>query len=298
MTDAVLVIRRGGLGDTLLMLPLLAALRREHPFAKLWFAGVLDFASVLFSHGAVDCAISSESLQLWSLGLDSVTGAQARARLSSFARILSDDLTVATALPSCRVQTYDPRPLRDDAPLAAQLALQLGLSISLADASLPSLPSLPTLPDVHERLPIVLAPGSGGAIKCWPPERFVAQLASSLRHRGESLAVVVGPAEVERKDPRSFPWPPGTAFLVGLSCEQLALQLVKARAFVGNDSGVTHLAAALRVPTVAIFGPTEPRVWAPPQKHVRVVATRTQGPPDVSVEVVLAALDSLRELLR
>jgi ADP-heptose:LPS heptosyltransferase len=292
MTDAVLVIRRGGLGDTLLMLPLLAALRREHPFAKLWFAGVLDFASVLFSHGAVDCAISSESLQLWSLGLDSVTGAQARARLSSFARILSDDLTVATALPSCRVQTYDPRPLRDDAPLAAQLALQLGLSISLADASLPS------LPDVHERLPIVLAPGSGGAIKCWPPERFVAQLASSLRHRGESLAVVVGPAEVERKDPRSFPWPPGTAFLVGLSCEQLALQLVKARAFVGNDSGVTHLAAALRVPTVAIFGPTEPRVWAPPQKHVRVVATRTQGPPDVSVEVVLAALDSLRELLR
>lgn len=126
MTDAVLVIRRGGLGDTLLMLPLLAALRREHPFAKLWFAGVLDFASVLFSHGAVDCAISSESLQLWSLGLDSVTGAQARARLSSFARILSDDLTVATALPSCRVQTYDPRPLRDDAPPLRSSPCNLG----------------------------------------------------------------------------------------------------------------------------------------------------------------------------
>jgi ADP-heptose:LPS heptosyltransferase len=47
--------------------------------------------------------------------------------------------------------------------------------------------------------------------------------------------------------------------------------LAQARAFVGNDSGVTHLAGALEVPTLALFGPTDPRIWAPPQRNVRVL---------------------------
>jgi ADP-heptose:LPS heptosyltransferase len=72
----------------------------------------------------------------------------------------------------------------------------------------------------------------------------------------------------------------------------LAQGLATARAFAGNDSGTTHLAAALRVPTVAIFGPGEPRVFAPVGDHVRVVRERTTGPPDVPVANVLAALDA------
>jgi ADP-heptose:LPS heptosyltransferase len=82
--------------------------------------------------------------------------------------------------------------------------------------------------------------------------------------------VVVGPAERERDDPMRWPWPAGTAFLADLSCVELAQRLCAARAFVGNDSGTTHLAAALLLPTIAIFGASEPRVWAPPGAHVWV----------------------------
>jgi ADP-heptose:LPS heptosyltransferase len=43
---------------------------------------------------------------------------------------------------------------------------------------------------------------------------------------------------------------------------------------VGNDSGITHMAAALGVPTVAIFGPSDPRVWSPRGKRVTVVRSK------------------------
>ncbi len=57
----------------------------------------------------------------------------------------------------------------------------------------------------------------------------------------------------------------------GLDLPQLAALLARAKAYLGNDSGVTHLAAAVGVPTVALFGPTLPDVWAPLGESVRVL---------------------------
>ena len=107
------------------------------------------------------------------------------------------------------------------------------------------------------------------------------------------MAVLVGPVEVERDDPRRWPWPAPVAFVADRSTAALVTSLRSARALVGNDSGVTHLAALVRVPTVAVFGPTEPRVWAPQGAHVRVVGDPGSGAPDVAVERVLAALRAL-----
>jgi len=59
----------------------------------------------------------------------------------------------------------------------------------------------------------------------------------------------------------------------------LAAILSRCRLYVGNDSGVTHLAAAVGVPTVAIFGPTDPDVWAPRGPGVRVVRAATPCAP-------------------
>jgi len=67
-----------------------------------------------------------------------------------------------------------------------------------------------------------------------------------------------------------------------------------AAAYVGNDSGPTHLAAALGTPTVAIFGPTDPVQFAPRGRSVRVIhAARLE---DISAPDVLAALDGLAPL--
>jgi ADP-heptose:LPS heptosyltransferase len=71
---------------------------------------------------------------------------------------------------------------------------------------------------------------------------------------------------------------------------EIAALLSLARAVVGNDSGPTHLAAAVGCPTVALFGPTDPAVWAPPGAHVRVIARPAGGAPWADVERVMAAL--------
>jgi hypothetical protein len=56
-----------------------------------------------------------------------------------------------------------------------------------------------------------------------------------------------------------------------LPLTELAARLARCRLFLGHDSGVSHLAAAVGTPCVLLFGPTEPAMWAPPGAHVRVV---------------------------
>lgn len=270
LPNDLLVLRRGGLGDTLLVLPLLRALRRQHPHARLYCAGVREFVEILAAYGACDGALSSEALGLWALGLDSAAGAMARQRLQGFQRVFADgplrlDGEPHAAWAGPELAVFDPRRFEPGVPFGAQLARQVGLAVDLpADAQL--LPCAPRGPAA----PVVLAPGSGGRAKCWPRARWL-ELAERTAAAGP-LAVVVGPTEQEGDDPRRWAWPAATVFLADRTPLELARALAPARCFVGNDSGPTHLAAMLGVPTVSVFGPTDPSVWAPVGEHVRVVA--------------------------
>ena len=69
---------------------------------------------------------------------------------------------------------------------------------------------------------------------------------------------------------------------------ELACWLATARVYIGNDSGITHLAAAVGTPVVALFGPTDPRIWAPRGAHVRVIAKPSLA--DIGVDEVAAAV--------
>jgi len=281
---AVLVLRRGGLGDTLLMLPVVAALRAANPDAQIHFAGMREFVDVLAAFGAIDRALSSEDLQLWALSGQGERSTAARARWSCYSHVVADDAAVQVlAGERVRVQVFDPRPAGAGLPLARQLLRQLALHADVA-TGLVVTRTPPAL-----AAPIVLAPGGGSASKCWPRARWLA-LAAQLAAEGAALAVVAGPTEHERDDPTRWPWPAGSRWLTGLSAVELARAMQSARALCGNDSGVTHLAAVLQVPTVAIFGPTDPVVWAPQGAHVRVVGAPSKGPPDASIAAVRAAL--------
>ena len=64
--------------------------------------------------------------------------------------------------------------------------------------------------------------------------------------------------------------------------------------FVGNDSGITHLAAALGIPAIALFGPTDPAVWGPRGENVLVIRSRrptTESLAEIGVEEVFSALN-------
>jgi hypothetical protein len=120
--------------------------------------------------------------------------------------------------------------------------------------------------------PVVIHPGSGGADKCWPAERFETVI-RAYRHARRPVRVIYGEAEAER-------WPQDQlerwhaehdARGCG-SLEQLVEQLLGASAYLGNDAGPTHLAAQLGLPTTALFGPTAPGIWSPRGPMVHVLA--------------------------
>jgi ADP-heptose:LPS heptosyltransferase len=118
--------------------------------------------------------------------------------------------------------------------------------------------------------PIVIHPGSGAPRKCWPAERFV-ELAERLRADGRAVRFVLG--EVEREQ-----WPTDRIDRLSAVAElaqpksysELYTLIASARAFIGNDTGPTHLAGICGVPTVAIFG-SDPTRWAPIGPRVTVV---------------------------
>ena len=270
-----LVLRRGGLGDTLLMVPVLRAVAREHPAIRLEFTGVREFADVLVAYGIVAVARSSEDLALWSPEL-------ARQRLAGFHHIVADDARVQTAAPTAAcVQVFEPRP-RDRTPLSQQIAAQLGLALHLpGDANL-------QVASADPRGPFVLAPGSGALAKNWPRAHWL-ELAAALP-RDRELEVVVGPTEQERDDPRAWPWPRAVTFLADLSVVHLAQRLAAAAAFVGNDSGPTHLAAMLGLRTVALFGGGDAAVFGPLGPRVVVVQGERADIATITPEQVAAVV--------
>ncbi len=124
---------------------------------------------------------------------------------------------------------------------------------------------------------LVLAPGSGAKEKNWPTQSFKVVVEWwEKRFKGKVIGVF-GPVEEERGELGNL----GNGVLVvrGLELAKMAALLTRCDLYLGNDSGVTHLAAALGVETVAIFGPTDPWQWAPRGKRVRVITQNVECSP-------------------
>lgn len=125
--------------------------------------------------------------------------------------------------------------------------------------------------------PVVIHPGSGGRDKCWPAAR-IDDLLTHLRMIGRPAVVVLGEVERERVAAGVIDrWRNLADVIEPVSLIELARVIGAAAVYVGNDSGPTHLAAQLGVTTLALFGPSDPRVWAPlgPRVHVLWPGERT-----------------------
>ena len=141
---------------------------------------------------------------------------------------------------------------------------------------------------------VVFQPGSGGLNKCWHLDNFLA-LAKEISSKGVEVIFLLGPAELDRfsseriKDINSV-----AICLMSLSLTQVLQLLSCADGFVGNDSGITHLAAGLGVRTLAVFGPTNPAVYRPVGPDVTVFvnsnATFAEEPSATLQKELLAVL--------
>ncbi len=113
------------------------------------------------------------------------------------------------------------------------------------------------------RKPVIIHPGSGGRHKCWHLRNFLS-VARMLTNKGAEVVFILGPAERERFSESETAEIKKTAVtLLNLDLAEVLAVMGCARGYIGNDSGTTHLAAALGIRTVAVFGPTEPAVYGP-----------------------------------
>ena len=144
---------------------------------------------------------------------------------------------------------------------------------------------------------VALAPTANWPPKTWPAERFF-QLFNALRDGplpGAVPAIFAGPGDAERAMAapllRALP---DAIDLAGMLCiPEAAACLARAALFVGNDSGLMHLAAAAGAPTLGLFGPTNAAEYAPSGRCAATTAAATGKMQDLTVEQALAAATAL-----
>ncbi len=259
----LVIIHTGGIGDLVQAIPAMRAARAARPGARVTLLGHPERGALAVMAGAADRCRSIETA-----GLERPETAPALAAADRIIDFLTRGRLEAAL--GGKVATIAPLPPADWTRGAA--AWLLGeVATALDTPAAPPVPEIP-VPGASLAPRAVLHPGSGSVRKNWPLPRFEA-LARQIEDEAHlEVRWLLGPAERERgTEPRRG------QVLGPRVLAEVAAALAGARLYVGNDSGITHLAAAVRrpdgrpTPTVALFGPTDPRVWAPRGEHVRVV---------------------------
>jgi heptosyltransferase-2 len=122
---------------------------------------------------------------------------------------------------------------------------------------------------------VALAPGAVGPAKRWPSS-FYGGLARQLAGAGHRVWILGGPEESTLAAEIAAAEYPAIRDLTGPDLRNAILALAAAHVAVSNDSGLMHVAAALGTPTIGIFGPTSPSLWAPLNPLAAVIETHSE----------------------
>lgn len=142
---------------------------------------------------------------------------------------------------------------------------------------------------------IILHPGSGGEAKCWPLQNFT-ELSKRLKNHGFNPILLLGPAEKDRWDTAKIKALESEVPVIkGLSLEEVLCLLTACTAYAGNDSGITHLAASLGLPGVAVFNPQNSNHWTPLGDRIKLC--KTENPAKDNWPTVQNVLENLLESL-
>lgn len=327
----VVALRPGALGDALLAFPALAWLRRAWPNTRVTLVARSDVLSLATATGLADTTATFDDpvwAGLWgdAAGNDPRLRGALGAADAAVAWLSDADGAVYQSLRACAVQRIVVAPGRPEPPTHDHVALHLartlaGLGLDDLPSSLAELRAIMltlTVPPEAERKAdalwstfglagervVALHPGSGGARKCWPAERFAA-IARRLRAEGSVPLIIEGPADAEVVARLLAMWRAqeahDTSPLIGdeptvareLAVAVLAGMLARCAGYVGNDSGVSHLAGQVGCPTLALFGPSDPATWAPIGRNVRTVRAPSGHLDALIVEAVWTRLRTM-----
>lgn len=277
MTMRTLVVHTGGIGDFLLACPSIRALSDERAVDVL---GHTERAALAVAGGIADAAHALDSVDFDSVF--SEPSVRLRDFLSRYDRAVvwmrDDDGAIADGIERSGVKRVDvfpglPPPGWDRHASAYYLEC-----LGLPDAP-PIHLNIAAASDAHD---VVIHPGSGSRSKNWPLDHFM-DVAARLESKGRRVEWCLGPAELESG---AFADLRDRGMLDSPSLVALAAHLANTNLYIGNDGGITHLAASVGCKVLAVFGSTDPRIWAPHGDCVTVV----QGDPWPDVDRAVAAV--------
>ena len=277
---SILLIRLSSLGDVLLMTPLVNLLRAVCPQAEIDVLTKLEYGDLLRCNPGVTRLLTFDSEQSLSHTLSGL-----RARTYDLAVDLHFTLRSQLLLRMVRARrrlTYNKRVLRRAAlvrlgwntlrnsmsvpELYAAPLRRLGLEGHLGPPTmhLDSGSTKAVLDRIVRGLPaglngslLAIAPGARWPTKRWPAERFAAVAQELARERGAAVVILGGPDEAHLASALCDSLEVPAINVAGsLSLMHSAALLSRCRLLISNDSGLMHMATALQVPVVAIFGPT------------------------------------------
>jgi ADP-heptose:LPS heptosyltransferase len=297
----ILVFRGGALGDFLVTLPALGLLRTKWPDARIELIGHAGAAGLGVFGGYLDAAHSQHEARWSALFADTLLPPALNAWLAEFDLVVNywpdPEEILARRFPLRAGQQFISAPATPILDPAARHFCEPLKALGLYTTDFCSRLRLPTRTDVAPptsdlRRPVAIHPGSGSPRKNWPRERWMELIA----HLTGPILLVLGEAEMQR-------WSASSVARLSSADDkhvkvafnrplpELAAALARSWVFLGHDSGVSHLAAAVGTPCVLLFGPTRPAMWAPLGNHVRVLRRGTNLN-TLSVAEVLNALSA------
>lgn len=299
----ILVIRGGAIGDFILTLPVFAALRQQFPDAQLEVLGYPHIAQLALAGRLVSRV---QSIEARSLASFFARGGELAGELvtyfAGFALIISylydPDEIFKTNVSRCTRAQFIAGPHRPDdqsSVHATEVFLKPleRLAIFEADATprLDVARAFETTTSTGRWLAV--HPGSGSEEKNWPEAKWTELLQQLMKTTSLKLLIVGGEAERDRLD-RLARAIPATRFKIlrGAPLSELARWLASCVGFIGHDSGISHLAAAVGVRSLILWGQTSETVWHPRGREMTVLRD-SKGLDQLSVEVVLNHLEEL-----
>ena len=287
----LLILRALGLGDLLTIVPALRGLASAFPDHDRMLAAPAPLAPLAFLTGAVDAVVPVAGLDVRERLPRCDVAVNVHGRGPESHRLLlraSPRRLIAFANPIVPESAGGPAWREDEHEVArwCRLLTQSGIPADPTeldlwpDAHRDGRPRISGPPHAEDERAVLLHPGAKDAARRWPEDRW-AELARRLRRRVPVL-VTAGPREVAVG--RSVVSAAGlepSALLSDMDIVDLAAAVASARVVVCGDTGVGHLATALRTPSVLLFGPTRPDRWGPPTErpaHRVLWAGRTGDP--------------------
>lgn len=303
----ILFIRGGAIGDFILTLPAMQLVRENLPDTRLEVLGYDSITSLAKAASLVDATRSIEHGPMAGFFVpDGKLDQKLMDYFASFSVVISylydSDGFFRSNVERCKAGTFIQAPHRVDEnnsgeSAARQLAKPLESLALFLETPFVDLPAhlgdhLDPVASSQAKPRIALHPGSGSPRKNWSLEAWIA-VVEQLQQKFPLAEWVIISGEAEERSIADFLRLLKTTnanwrHLEHIKLPALAATLQACDLFLGHDSGISHLAAACNTPAVLLFGPTNPKIWAPQNPAVRIVQAPQGDLSKISAEEVVA----------